>query len=191
MTALAGRRKSRCLMVGISCAVVIRRVTTVTILRKVIALAVASAAIEALMGALQRPELGVVKIRAFPALGPVSMADHAICGKTGLSMVRIVGVIVVIQMAGDTGLVGAGINAVLMTVRAGGLAMTSFENEFIVVKIRAFPALGTIAMAGHAIRREARVLMNRVGRAVIVIKMAVDACGGKAGVLAAFMTIQA
>ena len=96
MAVIAARRKTRSLMVRIGRIVIIRRVTTIAVLRQVIAFAVGGVAVKALMGTLQRPELDVVDSRIVPAIGSVSMAGHAIGGITGLFMVRIVGIVVVI-----------------------------------------------------------------------------------------------
>jgi hypothetical protein len=103
MTGVAGRGKSGCLVVGIGRVIVVSCVTTVAILGQVIALAVASVAIEGLMGTLERPVLGMIDVGILPAAGSVTVAGHAIRRKAGLGMVRVSGAVVIRKMAGNAG----------------------------------------------------------------------------------------
>jgi len=103
MTVIAARRKTRSLMVRIGRIVIIRRVTTIAVLRQVIAFAVAGVAVKALMGTLQRPELGMIDSRTTPTIGSVSMADHAIGGKACILMVRVGRAVIILKMTGNAG----------------------------------------------------------------------------------------
>jgi hypothetical protein len=117
-------------------------------------------------------ELVVDKVGTTPALGTVAVAGDTIGGEASLLVVGVVRVVVVFQMAGDTGCGSPGIKSVLVAVRTGRELVLPLQNELAVVKPGGFPGVGGIAVADDTVGRETRLLMVRVIGAVVIFQMA-------------------
>jgi hypothetical protein len=101
----------------------------------------------------QQPKGCVRKFTIFPGVGTRSMANFTICGKTGRFMVRIIGTVVIVQVAGYTCSRQPNVLPVGVTIRAVGYLVNAFQDKSIMAKNSSFPTI-LIEMAKLTLRGE-------------------------------------
>ena len=143
-----------------------------------------------LAGQRERGLRSVIEGRSGPIRGGV--AELAILRETGGDMVRIVGALVVLQVAGIAGGAQAFVDAARMALNASRGDVLAGQRERGlggVIEFRAGPIDGGVAL--RAILREASGGVIRIGGALIVLQVAGIAGRGQRSVLAVGMALRA
>ena len=147
-------------------------------------------AVQAGMRPLEGPDGSMVEGRALPGLSSGSVAHLACRGKIQQLVVRILGIVVIIPMTGDTGGWKARILPAGMTIGTLRQLMLTVQNEDGVRELGAFPGLSSDAVTKFTQRREAQSGMVGILGTIVVLFMASQTVRWKTGILPAGMAVR-
>ena len=188
---LAVGRESRLLVVRIGGGVIVRSVA-VDAARwgsRVLAIRMTQAAIGDPVLTVERPHQVVIEGGSQPARGGNSVAGLTVGRETRLLVVRIVGGLIVGQVAAGTGRGRSRVLAIRMTQAAIGDPVLTVERPHqVVIEGGSQPARGGGSMAGLTVGREPGRCMVGVGRPLVIRQVAAGTGRRRSRVLAIRMT---
>ena len=183
MAVLARRRKTGRDVIGTPRAAIVVGMTTIAIGWQVVSRAVANLTIEVPMGPFQTKHAIVIERRALPPVGRSAMARLTIGPESPLLMVWVPRAIVVVTMTGDAVGWRAGVPVVGMALSAIRRPVLSLKPKgSVVVERGTLPTVRRGTVTRLAVGTKTGLLMIGIGSSIVVVPVASDAVGRRAGV---------
>ena len=191
VTGFATGRETGGLVIGIGGVFVIGPMAPIAIRRQVVAVGVASIAVEVRMRALQRPILVMIKDSPLPGQGIAAMTGNTVGGEPGLLVIGILGGVVLLQVTTRAVPWSSGVDIIFMAIGTGGGLMLAFQGEGRMIHNRPCPGDGPVPMTALAIGGIPGLLVVGILSGVIIGQVAAHAVSRRTGIDVVFMTIAA